>query len=359
MYPFTEGSFAPRNGWYVAAHAAEIARAPLARDILGEPVVLYRREDGRAVAVGGRCPHRHYPLGCGSLRGDAIVCGYHGIAFGDDGRCVSIPTQAGVPGAVRIPSYPLVEHGLWLFIWMGDAESADPALLPDLAEIGLGLPNMRGRGFFVDEVKARYQLLNDNLLDLSHVAFLHSSSIGTEEDAQPEEHLTKRDGIVGSRRYTRNSPAPPINAVSGLYSGLIDRVLGLDFYLPGLHAGFADMHYAQDHPDHAGECFKSVWFYHAITPVSAKTTRYFFAVAMDAGDAEFEQMRRITRAINDEDIAAAERIEIMLGKLDGPPRDLLLRADRNAVEGRRMLQAMIDRERGTAAAPARRAAATA
>ena len=60
MYPFTEGSFAPRNGWYVAAHAAEIARAPLARDILGEPVVLYRREDGRAVAVGGRCPHRHY-----------------------------------------------------------------------------------------------------------------------------------------------------------------------------------------------------------------------------------------------------------------------------------------------------------
>lgn len=345
MYPFSEGSFAPRNGWYVAAHAAEVGRAPLARDILDEPVVLYRREDGRAVAVGGRCPHRHFPLGSGSLHGDAIVCGYHGIAFGDDGRCLAIPSQDSAPSSIRIPAYPLVERGLWLFIWMGDPEAADPGLLPDMAEIGLEEPGLIGRGLFVDEVKARYQLLNDNLLDLSHVAFLHASSIGTPEDATPEEHLSKREGFISCRRYTRNAPAPPVNAAQGLYAGPIDRVFGMDFYLPGLHAGFATMFYPRDHPEKAGELIHTVRFYHGITPASRTTSRYFFAVAMRS-EAEIEAMAVSTRMINDEDIVAAEQVEAMLGRLGQPPRDLLLRADRNAVEGRRMLQAMMDRERG-------------
>ncbi|MEO0033735.1 MAG: hypothetical protein RIS94_3493, partial [Pseudomonadota bacterium] len=82
MYPFSEGSFALRNAWYVAAFGSEVTRALLARTILNQPVVLYRKEDGTAVAVGGRCPHRHFPLGASCLKGDSIVCGYHGIAFG-------------------------------------------------------------------------------------------------------------------------------------------------------------------------------------------------------------------------------------------------------------------------------------
>lgn len=347
MYPFREGSFAPRNGWYVAAHAAELGRTPLPRDILGAPVVLYRREDGRAAAVGGRCPHRHFPLGHGSLNGDSIVCAYHGIAFGDDGRCLAIPSQAAVPVSVRIPAYPVVEHGLWVFIWMGDPDSADPDQLPALADIGLTSPGIIGRALFVDEVKARYQLLNDNLLDLSHVAFLHGTSIGTPEDATPEEHLTRREGLIGCRRQTRNAPAPPVNAAQGLYSGLIDRTFGMDFYLPGLHAGFARMTYPLDHPERPGELIHIVHFYHAITPVSRTTCRYFFAVAMHS-DAEIDAMALSTRPINDEDIFAAEQIEAMLGRLDAPPTDLLLRADRNAVDGRRMLQAMMDRENGLA-----------
>lgn len=351
MYPFTEGSFAPRNGWYVAAHAGEIGRAPLGREILGEPVVLYRRGDGRAVAVGGRCPHRHFPLAHGSLQGDTIVCGYHGIAFGDDGRCLSIPSQESVPSSVCIPAYPLVEHGLWAFIWMGDPELADESQLPGLADIGLEEPGIIARALFVDEVNARYQLLNDNLLDLSHVAFLHSSSIGTPEDATPEEELTRRKGFVGCRRYTRNAPAPPVNAAQGLYSGPIDRVFGLDFFLPGLHAGFAKMSYPADHPDYPGEPIHGVYFYHGITPASRTTSRYFFAVAMHS-EAEIDAMAVSTRAINDEDIFAAEQIEVMLDGLGGSPRDLLLRADRNAVEGRRMLQAMMDRERVAAMGPA-------
>ena len=107
------------------------------------------------------------------------------------------------------------------------------------------------------------------------------------------------------------------------------------------------MTYPRDHADRPGELISGVWFYHGITPVSRTTSRYFFAVAMHSEEA-IDEMAVHTRAINDEDIAAAEEVERMLAKLDGPPSDLLLRADKNAVRGRRALQRMMDAEGQTA-----------
>lgn len=197
MYPFSEGSFAPRNGWYVAAFASEVGETLLARTILNEPVVLYRKHDGVAVAVGGRCPHRHFPLGASRREGDAIVCGYHGITFGSDGRCIRIPSQDHVPQSYRIPAYPLIEHGVWLFIWMGDPGRADPALLPALDAIGFDIPGAPLHPIAFHEIACRYQLLNDNLLDLSHLSFLHGrTSGGGTEDAE-------------ARPFARHAPQPP------------------------------------------------------------------------------------------------------------------------------------------------------
>ena len=93
MYPFAEGQFAVRNAWYVAAFSHEVGEALLERWFLGDPVVLYRKQDGAAVAVAGRCPHRQFPMTHATREGDALVCGYHGITFGADGRCLRIPTQ--------------------------------------------------------------------------------------------------------------------------------------------------------------------------------------------------------------------------------------------------------------------------
>jgi phenylpropionate dioxygenase-like ring-hydroxylating dioxygenase large terminal subunit len=83
-----------RESWYVAARAVEVTRQPLARTLLDEPVVLYRGEDGTAVALEDRCCHRHLPLSMGKLEGDRLRCGYHGLLFAPDGRCVEIPGQA-------------------------------------------------------------------------------------------------------------------------------------------------------------------------------------------------------------------------------------------------------------------------
>src|SRR5258708_1118507 len=121
----------PFNQWYVVAGREEIGRKLLARRMLDQPLVLYRTEDGRPVAFPDHCPHRFMELSKGKLVGDDVQCPYHGMQFGPDGKCTKIPTQGGVPAAMQVRSFPLIERGLWTWIWMGDAQKADPALIPD------------------------------------------------------------------------------------------------------------------------------------------------------------------------------------------------------------------------------------
>lgn len=348
MYPFREGAFAPKNCWYVAAFAQDVGRDLVSRTILSQPVVLYRKQDGSAVAVGGRCPHRHFPLGKSCLHGDTIVCGYHGIAFGADGACVDIPSQQHIPRSYRIPTYPLVEHGLWLWIWMGDAEKADAALLPDLDDIGLTLPNMYPVPLFTDAVACRYQLLNDNLLDLTHLAFLHSSSIGTIENARATEALTQDGNILRSRRYMRNCDPTPSLARRGV-TAKVDQIVGMDFHLPGLHAGIGDHFIASDDPNIWGEPLAQSRPYHAITPSTPDSSYYFFAIATSDPD-HAERSRAFLRPVIDEDIFASVEIERMIKLAGGNPPELMLKSDHNAVRGRRMLQAMMDMEAAVEAA---------
>jgi vanillate O-demethylase monooxygenase subunit len=343
MYPFKDGSFAPREAWYVAAFAYEVNRQLLSRWILNEPVVLYRKESGEAVAVGGRCPHRHFPLGKGCLKGDDVMCGYHGIRFGPEGQCVNIPSQSAVPGSYRIPTYPLVEHGMWLFIWMGDKSKADSRLLPDLTEIGVADEAMVAKPLFVEHVAGRYMLLNDNLMDLSHLGYLHGSSIGNPDYAAAPEVLVERPGFLSSRRNMTDNDAPPFIEHAGYRSGKVDRLSGMDFYLPGFHAGIDEIRYSATDPVNPGKLLKSSRVYHAVTPATFTTCNYFFGMASPDGE-YVESMRDYLRPVIQEDKFATEEIEKILGVVGENPRELLLRSDRNAARGRRMMQAMIDAE---------------
>jgi vanillate O-demethylase monooxygenase subunit len=342
MYPFNEGSFAVRNGWYVAAFGADLGTSPLARTILGQPVALYRKADGTAVAVGGRCPHRNYPLGKSSVDGDDVVCGYHGIAFGPDGRCTRIPSQDVVPRSYRIPTYPLVEHGMWLFIWPGDPGLADPALLPDLAEIGFLSDDMYAAPLFTNDVACRYQLLNDNLLDLTHLAFLHGTSIGTLDNATVPEEISQEPRVLRSRRYIKGGRATPVVQERRGYDGPVDQVVGMDFHLPGFHAGIGDHFYGAG-TERAGEAIQRSRVFHAVTPSTADSCYYFFGMAsLDPDGAE--SSRAFLEPVIAEDIFASEEIEKMIKLVGGKPTELMIHSDRNAVLGRRMLQAMMDAE---------------
>ncbi|MEO0030530.1 MAG: hypothetical protein RIS94_288 [Pseudomonadota bacterium] len=343
MYPFTAGSFAPRNAWYVAAFREDIGEALLSRWILGEPVVLYRKEDGTAVAVGGRCPHRYFPLGESQRIGDTIRCGYHGFTFGADGRCTRVPSQSNVPSVYRIPSYPLVERGLWAFIWPGDPEKADESLLPGEAEIGFGVAGYIYKPFRTMLVKGRYQLLNDNLLDLTHLGFLHAGSIGTEDNASTPEERTVSERTIRSSRTMQDAECPPLMGKAGNYTGKVDRISGMTFFAPGFHAGIDDTFVSGTHPERSGERINSAKVFHAVTPATRHETNYFFALGGTSG-AQVDALKSALWPVLDEDIFATEEIEKIIERSETLPLELMVRSDATTVEGRRIIQRMIDAE---------------
>lgn len=350
MYPFTPGSYAPRNGWYVAAFVNEIGEELCERWILNQPVVLYRKEDGTAVAVHGRCPHRHFPLGKSRRVGDAIQCGYHGITFDSGGKCTFVPSQTMIPGVYSIPAYPLVERGLWAWIWMGDPEKADESLIPTLEEIDYDVPGLIPYPFFSLEVEGRYQLLNDNLLDLSHLSYLHGTSIGTTTDAETPEVRDVNDRRLSSRRIMPDTAMTPVLMDMTDYRGNVDRINGMDFYAPGFHAGLGDFQISQGH-ERAGEYLHKGRVWHAVTPSTRHKSLYFFAMTVTSLD-QVERSRDIVRKVLDEDLLATIEIEKIVQAMgeEALPRELMIKSDQTAVMGRRIMQAMIDREKAETAA---------
>lgn len=342
MYPFKEGSFAVRNGWYVIAFRKDLKEQLMSRWILDEPIVLYRKQDASPVALSGLCPHRFFPLADSRLEKDEIICRYHGISFNGEGKCTNIPGQDNIPHTCALRAYPLVEHGLWVWIWPGDPAQADPALLPDLRQIGHDADNMSAVPFYCHEIQARYQLLNDNLMDLSHLAFLHADSIGSPANATVPEELSEAPGVLRSRRIIKNSPAPPVVREMKNYHGLLDQVSGMDFYYPGLHAGISEMTYPEAH-EQSGEVIRGLRVFHAITPATRHSCYYHFAIS--STDIEHvEELKEYLKKVVEEDIFASEAIEKMLAAGAAPPREVNKFSDRNSVRGRQLLQKMMDAE---------------
>ncbi len=308
--------------------------------------MLYRKADGTAVALEGRCPHRHYPLGASRRVGDAIQCGYHGITFDAGGKCTFVPSQETVPGVYFIRSYPLVERGLWAWIWPGDPDKADASLIPDMAEIGFGIDGFASKPFYYHEVDGRYQLLNDNLLDLSHLGYLHASSIGTPDDAATPEDRDTSERRIRSRRVMRNTRRQPVADGRIDFGGPIDRTSGMDFHFPGFHAGIGEMRISQGHA-RAGEVLNATRVWHAVTPAKRFTTNYFFA--MGSTDRKgVDEMVEYLKPVLAEDMFATVEIEKIIRTMDDLPPELMLKSDATAVLGRRALQKMMDAERADA-----------
>ena len=197
-----------RNAWSVAALSTEIDAVNLfRRRILDTPVMLYRKGDGEAVAMQDRCPHRFAPLSHGNKRaGDDVICAYHGLRFDSGGRCVLSPHGDGrIPGAAKVRSFPLVERHGFLWIWMGEAV-ADPALVPDYGPLDEGHPNAIGYTYM--HLRANYQLILDNVMDLSHIDHLHGEIITTRGKLSPvTPAIRETDGTITLRWEWAQTPA--------------------------------------------------------------------------------------------------------------------------------------------------------
>jgi len=195
----------PKNAWYVACTPEEIDDKPLGRKVCNEQIVFYRAADGAVAALEDFCPHRGAPLSLGRVVEGKLVCGYHGLEMGCDGKTVAMPGQR-VRGFPAIRTYPVVERYGFVWVWPGDATLADPAKIHHL-EWADNPKWAYGGGLY--HIACDYRLMIDNLMDLTHETYVHSTSIGQKEiDEATPATKTEGDEVVTSR-FMHDIPAPP------------------------------------------------------------------------------------------------------------------------------------------------------
>ena len=266
------------NSWYMAAWDHELIDGKLmTRTILGEPVLLYKGDSGRAVALDNRCCHRGAKLSNGRLEGDCVRCMYHGLKFDATGRCVQIPGQDVIPDKMGVRCYPTIERDHIVWIWMGEPARADAALIIDLPY--LRDPAWRGQADYM-HYAADYRLIVDNLADFSHLAFVHTTTLGGSEEyafkskPQAVERLPRGFRV---ERWSMNAAPPPFHRKVVRSDAPVDRRnIGL-MHIPGIFTMetlFAPAGSGAERGNLAGaRQYRNCQFF---TPETAHSTHFFW-----------------------------------------------------------------------------------
>lgn len=344
-----------RNIWYVAGFAHELEPGRLlARTFLGERVVMYRKSDGSPAALLDRCPHRFVPLAIGKVKGDGVQCGYHGLEFGADGVCTHNPHGDGrIASNMRVASFPIEERDGILWIWMGEASAADPDLIHRFPQVTDG----RYRTVFgYMNVEASYQLVNDNLLDLSHAPFVHpifQSGVEPPADMPPPiEEFGQEDNLIWSRLLRRNVPCHPFAAMFD-DRAWVDNWVDTYWRAPSLIQLDVGTRAPGAAPDEASDV--ETPSLHLLTPESEGSTHYFWTMArnvrLDDEALSAAVQTGIVQAFAEEDKPIIEMQQRELGGADLMAfKPVLLQTDTAAVRARRVIQDMLAAEARSMAA---------
>lgn len=340
------------GAWYIAGWSADLGETPVSRVLLGQSVALYRDSAGAPVAIGGTCPHRFAPLGDGQVKGDTIMCPYHGLVFDRTGACVHNPNGQGhIPAGTRVASYPVVEKNGAIWIWMGDAADADPATLSD-TDWFISPSYASVHGYL--RIQANYQLVIDNLLDLTHAPYLHPETVGGDpEHSQGMLHdfHTDEQGIIHSNYLVNAMPVPPPQLLPfwGQQPGDFRAemrwrpacTLELDIRMSPLGADKLE-----------GVHVPSL---HYLVPESETVTHYFFAmgrnVMLDVPHISEAMLEGARRAFEDEDEPMIKKCQEAMGTTDLLSlRPVILQTDIAGVQARRRLAQLIRSQEASVAA---------
>jgi phenylpropionate dioxygenase-like ring-hydroxylating dioxygenase large terminal subunit len=270
------------NAWYVAAWADEIRDRPLARTICNEAIVMYREHGSRRVAaLHDRCPHRGVPLHLGQVVEAGLQCGYHGLVLDGGGKCVFIPGQDRIPGKAAVRSFPVVEKDGLLWIWMGDAAKADASTIVDCWWHNDAATWPHKQEMY--RVKANAMFLVDNLMDLTHLGYVHKSTIGGNPRAHTEAEMkvTPKETGLHFMRWLMNQDPPPSFRKAVPFKGKVDRWMEFEFFAPGAivqWSGALDVDRdARRNRDQDGGF--SVRLFHGLTPETESSSYYFWSTA--------------------------------------------------------------------------------
>jgi phenylpropionate dioxygenase-like ring-hydroxylating dioxygenase large terminal subunit len=340
-----------RNAWYAAAWAEEVAPGKvLGRKILGEPVALFRSDDGRPAAVEDRCPHRFAALSAGRVvGGDKLQCIYHGLELDASGACTRNPhPPANIPTRARVKSYPLVERHKALWIWMGNGV-ADPARIPDFSVLDTATAPF---AMPLDRIMitANYELIVDNLLDLSHTAFVHEGILGNADIVDSAISVEQDGDDVVVDRFANNAEIPGMSALQWPgHPDRVDKLTRIRWMAPStlnLLVGVSEI----GTPCETGVGYHAI---HILTPETDRTTHYFFTgvrFGSRTGDAtlDVEISRKVTEtrrfAFVEQDAPIIEAQQRIIDEAAVPLEPITLSVDAGPVRYKRVLERLLAAE---------------
>jgi vanillate O-demethylase monooxygenase subunit len=338
-----------RNAWYPAAWSRDVGRTLVARRILEEDIVLFRRESGGFAALEDLCPHRLAPLSLGRLKGDHVECGYHGLLFDGTGKCVRVPGQDHIPSTANARAYPVHENMGLVWIWMGDPALADVAQVPDVPQY-----HQKGKWWPVEgdalPIACHYLSLADNLCDPSHVAWVHASTLGnaSAEDV-PVHHEKRSDDHLVTWRWIIDAPAIPIFRKFGGYDQHTDRWHYYHYHAPSTAIiDFGTAKTGTGAPEGRRDDCAQVFACHFLTPVDERNCidHWLFVNNFETDATTAEGMRVALRGAFDEDKVILEGIQKNEDRTGRRPVKLAIDAAPTAM--RRMVAQRIAREEAAA-----------
>lgn len=269
----------PLDQWYVAGFAWELKDKPIGRTLLGQPVVLFRTADGRPAALEDRCCHRALPLSHGTLEAQGVRCGYHGLLFNGAGQCLEVPGQERIPTKAKVPAYHVRERDRIIWIWFGSAEHREPTCEPPAYEVHSSGEYLYDGGVY--HYDAPYQLIHDNLLDLSHLGYVHLRTIGGNASIHMNARMRVEsdDSSVRVVRHMPDSVPPPTYTAAYPFRGKVDRWQEIEFRVTHLRiwTGAVDAgSESLDEPRRGGFHMRG---FHGVTPETESTSHYFWTIA--------------------------------------------------------------------------------
>lgn len=334
-----------RNAWYVAALDAELKDRLLPVKILDERIALYRLSNGEPAALEDACAHRKLPLSMGRIKGDHIECGYHGMTYGADGKCVRIPCADRIPREARVRSYPIVSRYGLLWVWMGEESSADPSTIFPVDH--WGDPHWGVTRGDAMTVHCNYLYMTDNLLDPSHVAWVHPDSFGDAAcESTPVQVAADEGGVIASRWMRSVEVAPLYRPFVG-FPGTCDRLQHYEVRFPS-HALIKAVFVPAGAGDAQAERHERAFVmdsYNFLTPIDAGNTRYYWFQLRNVAPNDEEASRLMSESVRgafEEDRVILNALQQSFAETRTPHIDIA--TDSAALRFRRRLRQMIATE---------------
>lgn len=327
-----------RNGWYMACWSHEVPEGGfLARRLLDKPWVIWRKADGEMVMMADRCPHRFVPLSRGGRDGDMMRCGYHGLAFDGAGNCAHNPFSGQPLDIAKVEVLPVVEKHTGIWFWPGDADKADPTLIPDFGFLDGDHPLHRG----LLRMDANYQLVADNLMDLSHAVFIHKNSFGVDDALLTcgQQDVVQDDGGAIWNNWLIPGSAPPPWAAPMLPEGArTDQWLHMRWNAPSNLALYIGL--ARSGTDRKDMVVPEMCDPHILTPETETSTHYFYTHAPTP-----EAHALLEKAFLEEDHPILHAQQEAMGDADfWDLRPVILPSDAGAIRVRRRMMQLLRAE---------------